>query len=289
MNPKHMTPIITIDLEEWFHLLECDAIPGMEAWGTMESRIELNTERLLELFENLNIRATFFTLGWVAQVYPTLLKKVAAKGHEIGCHSGIHTLIHQQTPVAFQIETQIALGKISDCIGMPVSVYRAPGFSLTSETLWALELLAEMGIITDCSVFPGRHAHGGTGALFPQDPFRIECRNGMTIHEFPMTIARVGPFTAAFAGGGYFRFFPYWMIAHWTRNSKHTMTYFHPRDFDDGQPRIPGLPILRKLKAYTGINGALPKLTRFLHEFGGQPLREASASINWDQTPHVKI
>ncbi|WP_257313851.1 polysaccharide deacetylase family protein [Geothrix fuzhouensis] len=283
------SPIITIDLEDWFHLLECDAIPGPEAWGTLESRIERNTNRVLALLANHGIRATFFTLGWVAETYPSLLKTVASQGHEIGCHSGLHTLIHQQTPEAFRMETRRAVDAISGCIGLPVTAYRAPGFSLTSQSLWAFELLGELGITTDCSVFPGRHAHGGTGGLFPPGPFKLECRNGMQLREFPMTLAQVGPLDIAFAGGGYFRFFPYAMIARWIRANPDAMTYFHPRDFDEGQPRIQGLSALRKFKAYAGLKGAHQKLDRFLHEFGGQSLGEASARIDWDQSPLVRL
>jgi polysaccharide deacetylase family protein (PEP-CTERM system associated) len=282
-------PIITIDLEDWFHLLECDAIPGPEAWETLESRIEQNTNRLLELLASHGIRATFFTLGWVAEKYPKLLKKVASEGHEIGCHSSVHTLIHQQTPETFRMETRRAMDAISECVGIPVTVYRAPGFSLTGQTLWAFEILAELGIITDCSVFPGRHAHGGTGGLFPRGPFRLECRNGMKLREFPMTLAQMGPLHIAFAGGGYFRFFPYPMIARWTRANPNTMTYFHPRDFDDGQPRVQGLSALRRFKAYAGLKGAHQKLNRFLHEFGGQSLGEAGAKVDWDQTLTVQL
>ena len=289
MSLKPVPPIITIDLEDWFHFLECEAIPGPEAWGSLESRIRRNTERLLDLLAIHGIHATFFTLGWVAKAHPSLLKQVADQGHEIGCHSGLHSLVHQQTPDVFRLETRQALEAISECIGRPVTAYRAPGFSLTDHTLWAFEVLGELGITTDCSVFPGQHAHGGTGDLFPQGPFRLKCRNGTSLREFPITLVKTGPLHIAYAGGGYFRLLPYSMIARLTHTNPFTMTYFHPRDFDDGQPSVPGLSILRRFKAYVGIKGNHEKLNRFLHDFGGQSLGEACARVDWETRPSVRL
>lgn len=282
-------PILTVDLEDWFHLLDCDAIPGPAGWDGLESRLARNTDRLLAIFEARNLRATFFTLGWVAERHPAVLRRVADLGHDIGCHSHVHTLIHTQTPGAFAEETRRALDAISQCISRPVTAYRAPGFSLTPATLWAFDHLAELGVTTDCSVFPGRHAHGGTAGCFPADPFRLLTPSGREIREVPMTLARVGPVDLAFAGGGYFRFLPYPLIAHWTRTHPGTMTYFHPRDFDAGQPRIPGLSRIRRFKAYAGLPGAAAKLERFLDAFGGQTLAEACAAIRWEDRPLVRV
>lgn len=282
-------PIITIDLEEWFHLLDCQATPAVESWDRLESRIGPNTDRLLDLLGELGIRATFFSLGWVAERHPGILRKVSGAGHEIGCHSAIHSLIHKQTPEIFREETRCALDTISQCIGLPVTAYRAPGFSLTPQTLWAFEHLAALGVTQDCSFFPGRHAHGGTGEGFPAEPHRIQCPGGLLIQEFPMTLANWGPLDIAIAGGGYFRFLPYPLIAHWMSLHPGAMTYFHPRDFDPGQPRIPGLPLMRHFKAYVGLGRSFEKLRNFLGEFHGQSLGEATSRIDWDQTPLIQI
>lgn len=287
--PSAPSPILTVDLEDWFHLLDCEALPGAEGWNQLESRIGANTDRLLELFESRGLQATFFTLGWVADQHPGLLRKVAALGHEIACHSQQHSLIHGQSPSAFREETHRALETISQCVARPVTAYRAPGFSLTQDTLWAFDHLAALGITTDCSVFPGRHAHGGTADRFPAGPFRISTPSGNSLRELPMTLARVGPVDLAFAGGGYFRFLPYRLIAHWTRTHPGTMTYFHPRDFDAGQPRIQGLSALRRFKAYAGLGGATAKLERFLDAFGGRTVGKACAEIQWDNHPILQI
>lgn len=282
-------PVLTVDLEDWFHLLDCEAIPGPAEWDRLESRIGANTDRLLEIFAKRSLQATFFTLGWVAERHPSVLRRVANQGHEIACHSHLHSLIHTQSPTGFREETHRAIEAISQCVSRPVTAYRAPGFSLTQSTLWAFDHLVELGITTDCSVFPGRHAHGGTSGRFPRGPFRLLTPSGGQLQEFPMTLARVGPLDLAFAGGGYFRFLPYPLIAHWTRQHPAAMTYFHPRDFDADQPRISGLPVLRRFKAYAGLARAGAKLERFLDAFGGVSLQQAKSRIAWEDTPQVRL
>lgn len=288
MNLNSKAPIITIDLEDWFHLLECDAIPGVEHWPTLESRVEANTDRLLGLLDKHDVKATFFTLGWVANHYPTLLQRVAKAGHQIGCHSDVHTLVHQQTEHAFRVETRQAISAISDAISSPVLCYRAPGFSITDTCLWAFGVLSELGIQVDSSVFPGNHAHGGTGAVFPAVPFRIE-HGGSPLCEFPISLSRFGPFQVAVAGGGYFRILPFSLIAHWIAGTPYNMTYFHPRDFDADQPRIQGLSSFRTFKAYTGLNNSFAKLDRFLIRFGGQSVESAHATTDWASAPVVRF
>jgi polysaccharide deacetylase family protein (PEP-CTERM system associated) len=288
LSPSRLAPILTFDLEEWFHLLECDSIPGVEGWDSLESRIEGNTERLLELLDRHHVQATFFALGWVARRYPGLLRRIVARGHGLGCHSDVHSLVWSQSPAAFREETARALESISGAVGQPVTCFRAPGFSITAECLWAFEVLLDLGITSDSSVFPGAHAHGGTRTLFPGGPFRIGV-GGRTLREFPVSLAGVGPMQLAFVGGGYFRLLPLPLISHWTRRQPGPMTYFHPRDFDAGQPRIPGLSALRRFKAYVGIPGATRKLDVFIDRFGGRSLAQASSAIDWEATPLVRV
>jgi len=287
-KPRPACPVITFDLEEWFNLLECDAIPPAENWGSLESRVEANTDLLLDLLDKRGVKATFFVLGWVARHYPALIRKIASLGHELGCHSDLHTLVWTQTPGAFREETARALGAIGDAAGAPVLNYRAPGFSITEKCMWAFEILLDLGIITDCSVYPGIHAHGGMRSLFPSVPFRLGVGE-RTLKEFPVSLAGLGPLQLAFVGGGYFRLLPLALISHWTRQRPGAVTYFHPRDFDPGQPRIQGLSAARRFKAYVGIGGATRKLDRFLERFGGQTLAQASAAITWDTSPLVRV
>lgn len=271
---SEMTPnvYLTVDMEEWFHLLDCQEIGTVDAWSSYESRIEANTHRLLDLFDQHGAQSTWFVLGWIAERYPYLVREVQRRGHGIGCHSHLHSLVWQQTPTTFRQETQLALRTIEDTCGIPITMYRAPGFSITEATPWAFEVLADCGITTDASVFLGRHGHGGIkmkDAL--QGPFDLPTPSG-TLREYPMTLARLGPFDLAYAGGGYFRLLPWSIIRHYIEANPYTMTYFHPRDFDPGQPRIRNLGLGRTMKSYVGLAQSLTKLNQLIRSYPAQAI-----------------
>lgn len=268
-------PILTVDLEEWFHLLDCKEVCEAAQWLGLESRIVQNTHRLLDLFDQHSVKASFFVLGWVAEHYPALIRQIQARGHEIGCHSHWHTLVWTQTPAAFRQETLRALNTLADTTGQPIQMYRAPGFSIRADCLWAFEILAELGITLDASVFPGRHAHGGVGHRYPATPFRLETPSGPLL-EFPMSLARVGPLDFAYAGGGYFRLLPWPAIRRYIKSNSYNMTYFHPRDFDPEQPRIPELAFLRSMRAYLGLSNSFGKLETLLSAFPVVPIGQAN-------------
>jgi hypothetical protein len=164
-----------------------------------------------------------------------------------------------------------------------VRYYRAPGFSITRSCSWAFDTLAELGIEVDASWFPGRHAQGGISSAVPMGPFRIRTASGC-LKEFPMTLKRCMKLDIAFAGGGYFRLFPLGLITRWTREHPYTMTYFHPRDFDPGQPRMHELDLWKYFRAYVGLSGSYAKLDRLLAEFGAQSLGMAESAICWEET-----
>ena len=280
--------VLTVDLEEWFHLLDHPATAGEERWSSFETRLARNTERLLELFERRRVRATFFALGWVARTHPEVLRSVVRAGHEIGSHSDVHTLAHAQTPAAFREETQRSLRVLEDATGAPVRYYRAPGFSITPDNAWAFEVLAELGIGCDLSLFPGAHAHGGFSHLPSRGPLVLE-RGGATLRELPMTLAGRGRLRLAYSGGGYFRLLPYSLIATLCAREDYLMTYFHPRDFDPGQPVVPGLSTARRFRAYVGLGSSLAKLDRLLTEFRFVDVRGAEEAIDWSRVPHVTV
>lgn len=281
-------PIITIDLEEWFHLIATDALPHPESWPTMDSRVHANTHRLLDILAKHDIKATFFCLGWVAEHHPGLIRTILQAGHEVGCHSHLHTPVHQQSEGSFRQETSRALMAIQDAGSTSVCSYRAPGFSITSECLWAFPVLAELGILNDASCFPGKHSHGGLGRTIPREPFRIKTPGGV-LKEFPVTVIRLPGVELPSAGGGYFRLMPFpilWLLA---RNESYLMTYFHPRDFDPGQPILKGLSPMRYFKSYVGLGSAIKKFEKFLADFGGQSLCMASIGINWDSMVQLEL
>lgn len=266
------TVYLTVDMEEWFHILDCHGIGEPASWLAYESRIEANTHRLLDLFDLHEAKSTWFVLGWVAENYPNLVREVQRRGHGIGCHSHLHSLVWQQTPAAFRQETQLALRTLEATCGVPITMYRAPGFSITEATPWAFEVLADCGITTDASVFPGRHGHGGVVLKdAPRGPFDIPTPSG-TLREYPMSLARLGPLDLAYAGGGYFRLLPWPLIRRYIHANPYTMTYFHPRDFDPGQPRIPNLGLGRTIKSYVGLAQSLAKLNQLIQYHPAQAI-----------------
>ena len=248
--------ILTVDLEDWFHQIGIASFTDAATWAYLDSRIERNTNRLLDLFDDCGVRATFFCLGWVAQVYPSLVREVAARGHEIGCHSLLHRPIYDLSEPAFREDLRSALGYLESATGEKVRFFRAPGFSLNSNCLWALPVLNEEGITCDASFFSGTHAHGGFPGLDLQSPFRI-LHGGTELLELPATTIRLGPVTMAPTGGGYFRVLPYPVIRRMISSRSYIMSYIHPRDIDPDQPAPNNSSIWRTFKANIGLQGSL--------------------------------
>jgi polysaccharide deacetylase family protein (PEP-CTERM system associated) len=280
--------VLTVDLEDWFHLLDHPATAQPSSWTRFASRIEGNTERLLELFARHRVRATFFSLGWVARTYPALLRRIADAGHEIGSHSDVHSLVSRQRPDDFRAETSRSIGAIENAVGAKVRYYRAPGFSITAASTWALGVLAELGIEADLSLFPAARAHGG----FPRGSLvgpTLLVLGDHTLRELPMTVAGVGPVQLAYAGGGYFRLLPFPVIRAACLRSAYVMTYFHPRDFDAGQPVLAGLSVVRRFKSYNGLGGALGKLDALLRAFDFVDVRTAMRRVDWEKVPRLAL
>lgn len=280
--------ILTVDLEDWFHLLDYDGSASLDEWSRFPSRIRRNTEFLLELFRDAGVRATFFSLGWIARTYPDLIRDILKEGHEIGSHSDIHTLVHQMDPITFRSDLRTSIRSIEDAGGQPVHYYRAPGFSITPQCLWAFEILVEEGITCDSSLFPSSHAHGGMQTVRACIPMRLETPSGY-LSELPITVKRLLGLPFAVAGGGYFRLLPSALIQHWVHDFSFLMTYFHPRDFDAGQPILPGLSISRRFRAYVGLRGAKSKLKKILKNTNFINVSGAINQICWDEMPLLNV
>lgn len=270
--------ILTFDIEEWFH---CDFISKDNDWSNYEVRIHKSTDFILNTLSKHNRKATFFILGWIAEKYPEIVKKIYAEGHEIGCHSMKHELVHRMTPQQFREDTSSALNEIEKIIGEKVIMYRAPAFSITKQTPWAFEILNELGITHDASIFPSKHDYGGFPDFGNSVPSIIET-NGISIKEFPMNIHKILNKSIIFSGGGFFRLFPYNMIKKWTIDSDYVMTYFHPRDFDKDQPVLQHLPLMRKFKSYYGIKHSGAKFDKFISDFKTTTILNASKDFDWD-------
>jgi polysaccharide deacetylase family protein (PEP-CTERM system associated) len=278
--------VLTVDLEDWFHLLVHPGADDPAVWGTMPSRLAGNTAGLLEVLHRAGARATFFVLGWVARQHPSVLRSVVAAGHELGCHSDVHTLVERMTPSGFREDLRRARASIEDAAGVGVRSYRAPGFSITPEVSWAFDVLASEGFQYDCSVFPGSHAHGGMRGAVPSGPHRIRTPHGEVL-EFPVSTCSVLGRDLAVAGGGYFRLLPGAIVNALARRSPYLMTYFHPRDFDPAQPVLPGLSIARRARAYVGLRGALRKLESLLRLGGFCAVGDAARLVRWADRPII--
>lgn len=273
--------ILTFDVEEWFHLLDFDATRTEAEWGNYEVRIYENVDRILDILERTNTKATFFIIGWVAKAYPDVVKKIAAK-YQIGCHTMNHQLVWQQSRDEFHKDVEAGVKILEDITGKKIECFRAPGFSIRESEAWAFEELTKLGIKYDSSIFPAHHAHGGMPSFPKATPTLIRYQ-GVEMKEFPICFKTIAGKHIVFSGGGYFRLFPYFLIKKWSKeNSDYMLGYIHPRDLDARQPKLQGLPLTRKFKSYVGTKGAAAKLEKYLLDFQFTDIKTADKLINWD-------
>jgi polysaccharide deacetylase family protein (PEP-CTERM system associated) len=265
-----MLNAISVDVEEYFHVEAFAGKIDPKSWGDFESRVERSVERILGLFQKNETRGTFFILGWIAERQPGLVRKIAWAGHEIGCHGFGHQRIHRQTPDQFRQDIRQARNLLAELTGQPVRCYRAPSFSVTKTTLWALDILAEEGFSIDSSIFPVVHdLYGMPGGK--RFPYWETTPGGKRIYEFPPSTIRLANNNWAVAGGGYLRLFPY-AITRWAirrlndREKQPAMVYFHPWELDPSQPRV-SAPIRSKLRHYVNLSRTESKIGRLLKDF----------------------
>lgn len=273
----------SIDVEDWFHILDCASAPDPSSWRQQESRVEAATTKLLDLLDRHQVKATFFTLGWVAAHRPQLIGEIARRGHEIGSHSHEHALLGHLGRDAFARDLDLSIEALQRAGAGPIRCFRAPGFSLTSrEVRWALPVIAERGIDLDSSLFLSARAHGGL-KLARTRPFDIELADGRRIREVPVVPRRVGPKELPFSGGGYLRLLPWLLLrdsfARAQARGEPVIAYLHPREVDPQQPRMV-LPPLRRFKYYVGLDSVGPKLEQLLRQFRFGTLRQVA-----EQTP----
>ena len=253
---------ITFDIEDWFHILDHPETANPSSWNKFESRIDHGICLILDLMDKHELKATFFCLGWIAEKHPHIIKRIDAAGHHIGTHSYYHQLAYEQTEDEYRKDLSDSIKILSDLTGKEIDAYRAPGFSIKESNLWAFDVMAEEGIKYDSSVFPANRAHGGLPQFTTDQPCKVITKKGYEIIELPMNTASLLGQKIVFSGGGYFRLLPGWYLRKLFKSQDYVMTYFHPRDFDTGQPLIQGLSVFRKFKSYTGIPAALEKLEK---------------------------
>jgi polysaccharide deacetylase family protein (PEP-CTERM system associated) len=267
---------MSVDVEDYFHVSAFDGVVPRTGWAGMESRVCANTDRLLDTFDEFGVRSTFFVLGWVAERHPGLVERIAARGHEIASHGYAHRLVYDQTLTAFREDVRKAKRLIEDAGGRPVHGYRAPSYSITPRSLWALDVLIEEGYTYDASIFPIRHDRYGI-PVSPRQPFLIE-RGDRVLMEVPGSTVRVGPINLPIAGGGYFRILPY----EWTRRGiarlnrverRAAVFYLHPWEIDPDQPRLRA-GWLSRFRHYRNLHKTESRLRALLAEFRFAPVAD---------------
>lgn len=266
---------MTVDVEDYFHAEALAPAAPRERWPELPSRVEASTDRVLELLAERRVEATFFVLGWVAERHPGLVRRIAEAGHEVACHGFSHRLVYRQQPEEFRSETARARGLLQDLSGQPVEGYRAASFSITRRSLWALDVLAELGFRYDSSIFPVHHdVYGMPGT--PTTPYRVATAAGDGLVEFPLTTAPLAGLTLPCAGGGYYRLLPgalsLRLLERVNALGRGFVFYMHPWEMDPGQPRFP-VPLRSRLRHYTKLDAFEGKLGRLLDRFPVGPMR----------------
>jgi polysaccharide deacetylase family protein (PEP-CTERM system associated) len=262
-----MRNAMTIDVEDYFHTEAMSEAVSPDQWMSMPSRVQKNTERLLELFEQRDVKATMFFLGWVADKFPSLVSQAASAGHEIACHSYWHRAVFRLSPEQFRDDTQRAKDAIEQAGNVRVKGYRAPSFSLIPGTAWAADILVDLGFDYDSSINPIRHDFYDNRNS-PRQPHRIA--NGSLL-EIPIATSLFAGQVLPVGGGAYFRIFPY-MYTSWGLRSlnenenRPAMFYLHPWEIDSAQPRLP-VKLKSRLRQYVALDSTFGKLQRLLNQF----------------------
>lgn len=253
--------VLSVDVEDWFHILDSSAVPSIERWSYLESRIERNVEKLLGLLDSFSVKGTFFWLGWAAERHKDLVRKCSEAGHEIASHGYGHVLAYKVGKECFKEDIERGKKILEDIVGERVLGCRSAGFGVTKDVRWVFNTIAEVGYEYDSSVFPASRGHGG----MPDSqlgPYVIKTQNGLLI-EVPMSAIEVFGFRLSFFGGGYLRLSPKWLIR-WGIDRLHAagnplIIYVHPREIDPDHPRLPLSPV-RRFKCYVNLKSTLLKL-----------------------------
>ena len=267
-DEHHILNAMTIDVEDYFHVLAFDRVINRALWDELPRRVEQNTNRLLEIFADTRTKATFFTLGWVAERHPDLIRRIVSEGHELASHGYAHVRADRQTRDEFRDDVRKAKLLLEDATGTVVRGYRAPTFSISKDNWWAFQILSEEGYTYSSSVFPIRHDLYGAPDL-PRIAFVAEPSK---LLELPLATVRLLSFNFPSAGGGYFRLLPYG-ISRWairrvnSRDGVPCVFYLHPWEIDPGQPRQYNASLKSRFRHYTNLHRTEDRLRRVLRDF----------------------
>lgn len=271
---------LSVDVEDWFQVGAFETVIDRKDWDGLAWRVERNCQQILALFDEAGVKGTFFTLGWIAERYPAMMRRIAGAGHEIASHGWDHERVFSLGREAFAADIERARKVLEDTTGQRVTGYRAPSFSIDARTPWAHEVLAEQGYVYSSSVAPIVHDHYGWREA-PRFAFRPVA--GADLIEIPVTTAEVAGRRMAAGGGGFFRLLPY-AVSRWAirqvneRDCRPAVFYFHPWEIDPDQPRPPVAPLKSKLRHYTNLDVMAAKLARLVREFRWGRMDEVAAS-----------
>jgi polysaccharide deacetylase family protein (PEP-CTERM system associated) len=281
LGPTAMVNALTVDVEDYYHVSAFEKCVDRAAWDGYESRVAASTGKILDCLAEAAVRGTFFILGWVAERQPGLVRAIQRAGHEIGCHGYWHRLIYRQTPEEFRADLRQARDVLQDITGRPVRAYRAPSFSITRRSLWALDILLEEGFTIDSSIYPTVHDRYGIAGA-PALPHRI-IRPAGELWEFPLAVYRRLGYPLPIGGGGYFRLYPYLFTRYGLRainaEGRPFVVYLHPWELDPDQPRlVPGR--LRTFRHYVNLRRTEKRLRALLGDFRFGTISEVLSSLN---------
>ena len=274
-----MRNALSVDVEDWFQVGAFEGVIDKGSWDGLIHRVERNTEAVMALFAEANVNATFFTLGWVANRYPALIRRIAEAGHEVASHGWDHERVFRMTPEQFEGDLKHARAAIEDAAGQAVTGYRAPSFSIDMRTPWAHAILADAGYRYSSSVAPVIPDHYG----WPDAPrFAFRPLTDSALIELPVTTVALRGRNFAAGGGGFFRLFPYdlsrWAIRRVNgREHRPAIFYFHPWEIDPAQPRVRNAPIKSRLRHYMNLENMAPKLKKLLKDFSWGRTDEVAA------------
>lgn len=259
---------MTVDVEDYFHVSVFDGVIPRHTWDRLDSRVGANTAKLLRIFQDAGVRATFFVLGWVAERTPSLVADIASAGHEIASHGYGHRLVYDLTPAAFRDDVRRSKDLLESTSGQAVYGYRAPSYSVTAKSLWALDVLIDEGFRYDASIFPIHHDRYGIPSS-PRHPYILQRQSALL--EAPASTVQCGPINLPIGGGGYFRILPYawthWGITRLNRTERMpAIFYLHPWEIDPAQPRLPA-PLLGRFRHYFNLAKTESRLLSLLRDF----------------------
>jgi polysaccharide deacetylase family protein (PEP-CTERM system associated) len=264
------TPVngLSVDVEDWFQVGAFETVIERESWEGLKTRVERNVDAILAMFDDAGVHGTFFTLGWVAERHPALIRRIVDQGHEIASHGWDHARVFRMDRATFANDLAISRKAIEDAAGVAVSGYRAPSFSIDARTPWAHEELAAQSYVYSSSVAPVAHDHYG----WREAPrFAFHPVAGCDFVEIPVTTALFAGRRLAAGGGGFFRVLPYafsrWAIRQVNREERPAVFYFHPWEIDPEQPRVDDAPLRSRLRHYTNLDVMADKLRQLVGEF----------------------